>query len=124
MGEVLKPPAPNSHPWNSKGVSPEVKGNLYKAFVEADDSQRLERTKTVMFSWKCRTSLNDRHSVKELRIKLTVTLMSDIMRCWYRPVIRKAYSNWLDNVKGFKFCGTSWGDIFQWISTLFSGELA
>jgi len=96
----------------SRGVSLKVKGKLYSACVQCvmiygsetwamklEDMQRLERTEKMMIRWMCGVTLKDKNSSEELRNKLGIVSVSDIVRRgrlrWFGHVERKDASDWV-----------------------------
>jgi hypothetical protein len=96
----------------SRGVSLKVKGRLYSACVQSvmiygsetwpmklEALQRLERTEKMMIRWMCGVTLKDRNSSVELRNKLGIMGVSDIVRQgrlrWFGHVERKDAGDWV-----------------------------
>ena len=96
----------------SRGVSLKVKGRLYSACVQSvmiygsetwpmklETLQRLERTEKMMIRWMCGVTLKDRNSSVELRNKLGIMGVSDIVRQgrlrWFGHVERKDAGDWV-----------------------------
>ncbi|XP_057312826.1 uncharacterized protein LOC130654290 isoform X2 [Hydractinia symbiolongicarpus] len=87
----------------SRVLSIEVKGRLYEACVRSvmlygsetsavkqEDLDRLERNDMRMVRWMCNASLRDRKSSDELRSRLSLRRIKDVIQ------IRRL--NWLDNI--------------------------
>ena len=96
----------------SRGASLKVKGKIYRACVQSvmvygsetwamkvEDMQRLERTERMMIRWMCGVTLKDRKSNIELRERLGVESVSEVVRRsrlrWFGHVERKSGDDWV-----------------------------
>jgi Reverse transcriptase (RNA-dependent DNA polymerase) len=105
----------------SRGTSLIVKGKIYKACVQTvmiygsetwamkvEDSHKLERTEASMMRWMCGVSLKKRLPTEELRRRLNIDCVSDVVRRgrlrWFGHVERKD-SEWVKKCMDFKVDG-------------------
>jgi len=106
----------------SRGASLKVKGRLYSACVQCvmtygsetwatkvEDMQRLERAENIMIRWMCGVTLKDRKSSEELRKRLGVVSVSDIVRQgrlrWFGHVERKTAEDWVSACRSMTVTG-------------------
>ena len=95
-----------------KGASLKLKGKIYSACVRSvmtygsetwpmklEDTHRLERAERMMIRRMCGVTLKDRKSCEELRTRLGVESISDVVRRgrlrWFGHVERKDDSDWV-----------------------------
>jgi len=77
-----------------RGFSARLKGKIWQACVQSmmvygsetwavreEDMKRLERAENMMRRWMCNVTLKDRKSSKELRERLGVKWVRDVVRC-------------------------------------------
>ena len=91
----------------TRGVSAKLKGKIYRACVQSvmvygsetwatrvEDMRRLERTERMMCRWMCSFTLKDRKSSEELRGRLGIECVTDVVRRgrlrWFGHVERKS----------------------------------
>ena len=91
----------------SRGASMMIKGKIYKACVhivmvygsetwpmKVKDKQRLERTEKMIVRWLCGVTLRNRLTSEELRNRLSIEAVTEIVRHgslrWFGHVERKA----------------------------------
>jgi hypothetical protein len=96
----------------SRGASLKIKGKIYKACVQrvmvyasetwpmrVEDRQRLERTEMMMVRWMCGVTLKNRIKSEELRNRLGIESVSEIVRRgrlrWFGHVERKPEVDWV-----------------------------
>ena len=96
----------------SRGASLSIKGKIYKACVQSvmvygsetwpmkvEDKQRLERTEKMMVRWMCGVTLKNRITSEELRNRLSIEAVTEIVRRgrlrWFGHVERKADDDWV-----------------------------
>ena len=106
----------------SRGASLKVKGKLYRTCVQSvmtygsetwavkmEDMQRLERTEKMMIRWMCGVTLRDIKSSEELRQKLSVVSVSDVVRQgrlkWFGHVEHKDADDWVSACRNMVVSG-------------------
>jgi hypothetical protein len=107
----------------ARGTSLRLKGKIYKACVRSvmiygsetwamrvEDMQKLKRTEASMMRWMCGVSLKKHISNEELRGRLGVDCVSDIVRRgrlrWFGHVERKG-DDWVKKCMDFKVSGSA-----------------
>lgn len=112
----------NSEFLTKRGVSLQIKGRIYKASVQralvyasetwamkAEDEQRLVRAENMMIRWMCGVSLRDRCEMKELRKRLGVVGVSDVVKngrlAWFGHVERKDEEDWVNKCRRMEVAG-------------------
>jgi len=107
-----------------RGASLKLKGKIYKACVQrvmvygsetwpvkVNDMRRLERVENVMVRWMCDVSLKDRRKLVELRERLGIECVGEVVRRgrlrWYGHVERRDKVDWVSacselEVKGMR----------------------
>ena len=111
----------------SRGASLKVKGIVYRACVQCvmtygsetwamkvDDMQRLERTEKMMIRWMCGVTLRNRVASEELRERLGIASVSDMVRRgrlrWFGHVERKGAEDWVSACRSLVVEGDrGWG---------------
>ena len=95
-----------------RGVSLKLKGKIYRICVQSvmiygsetwpmkvEDMNRLERTERMMIRWMCSVSLRDRVPTDELRGRLNIESISELVRRarlrWFGHVERKEQGDWV-----------------------------
>ena len=99
-----------------KAISLKVRGKLYKTCVHSEmlygsetwpvkpkDIQRLYRNEMPMISYICGVSLRDRYSCEELRARVGIKPIVDVMRQrrlrWFGHIERREDDSWLKKVQ-------------------------
>ena len=66
--------------------------------MKVEDKQRLERTEKMMVRWMCGVTLKNRITSEELRNRLSIEAVTEIVRRgrfrWFEHVDRKADDDW------------------------------
>ena len=105
-----------------KYVSLRLKGRIYVACVRstmvygsetwavtAEQMMRMERAERRMMRWMCGVSLKDRVSTVELRRRIGVEPLSDVLRRgrlrWFGHVLRKDDGDWVKKVMEYEVDG-------------------
>jgi hypothetical protein len=95
-----------------RGASLKMKGKIYRICVQSvmiygsetwpmkvEDMNRLERTERMMMRWMCSVSLKDRVPIEELRRRLDIESISELVRRarlrWFGHVERKEQDDWV-----------------------------
>lgn len=108
----------------TRAVSLKVRGELYATCVRSvmlhgsetwpvktEDSQRLHRNEMSMIRWMCGVTLKDRFSSEELRARLGIKSILDIMRrsrlSWFGHVERRDGDSWLRKVRNLEIARVS-----------------
>jgi len=106
-----------------RGASLKAKGRIYSACVRSvmiygsetwpmkvEDKQRLERTENMMVRWMCGASVRDRIRTEELRGRLAIEGIADIVRRgrlrWFGHVERKTEEDWVSTVRKLDVAGS------------------
>ena len=67
--------------------------------MKVEDKQRLERAEKMMVRWVCGVTLKNRITSEELRNRLSIEAVTEIVRCgrlrWFGHVERKADDAWV-----------------------------
>ena len=67
--------------------------------MKVEDKQRLERTEKMMVRWMCGVTLKNRITSEELRNRLSIEAVTEIVRRgrlrWFGHVERKADDDWV-----------------------------
>ena len=104
---------------SSRSASLSIKGKIYKACVQSvmvydskkwpmivDDRQRLKRTEKVMVRWMCGVNLKNRITSEELRNRLSIEAMTEIVRRgrlrWFGHVERKVDDDLVRSVQKWR----------------------
>ena len=107
----------------SKAPSLKMKGQVYSACVRSgmtygsetwalkvEHEEKLNRAEMRMIRWMCGVSLRDRKTSAELRQKMGVEAIADVVRRgrlrWYGHVVRKEENDWVKKVMSFNVEGT------------------
>ena len=100
-----------------------MKGQVYSACVRSgmtygsetwalkvEHEEKLNRAEMRMIRWMCGVSLRDRKTSAELRQKMGVEAIADVVRRgrlrWYGHVVRKEENDWVKKVMSFNVEGT------------------
>ena len=100
-----------------------MKGQVYAACVRScrtygsetwalkvEHEERLNRAEMRMIRWMCGVSLRDRETSAELRQRMGVEAIVDVVRRgrlrWYGHVMRKEENDWVKKVMSFNLEGT------------------
>ena len=79
--------------------------------VRAEDVGRLRRTEMQMVRWMCGASLSDRKPSDELRDRLGIESITDVMRQmslrWFGHVERMDNDNWISKCRNLVVAGVS-----------------
>jgi len=119
-----------------KGASLIVTGKVYESCVRSamiygsetwavktEHIQRLSRTEMRMIRWMCGVSVKERRSNEELRRRLGVAAIADVMRRnrlrWFGHVERKDDEDWVKRCTGLQVSGVrrkgrprkTWGEV-------------
>ena len=95
-----------------RGTSLKMKGKIYRICVQSvmiygsetwpvkvEDMNRLERTERMMMRWMCSMSLKDRVPIEELRRRLDIESILELVRRarlrWFGHVERKERDDWV-----------------------------
>lgn len=106
-----------------KGASLNLKGKIYKACVQrvlvygsetwamkVEDMRRLERTERMMIRWMCGVTLKNSTSSQELRERLHVDCVTEVVRRgrlrWFGHVERKEKDDWVAACRDLVIDGT------------------
>jgi len=106
----------------SRGASLKVKGKIYRACVQSvmlygsetwamkvEDMTRLERTERMMVRWMCGVSLRDGKSSEELRKRLGIEGVADMVTRgrlrWFGHVERKLEDDWVSKCRNLESKG-------------------
>jgi hypothetical protein len=106
----------------SRGASLKLKGKIYRCCVQSvlvygsetwpmkvEDMQRLERAERAMVRWMCGVTLRDRNKSDELRVRLGVEGVADIVRRsrlrWFGHLERKEKTDWVSACRSLKVGG-------------------
>src|SRR5450755_3312303 len=106
-----------------RGASLKMKGKIYKACIQrvlvygsetsavkVDDMGRLERAENSMVRWMCGVTLKDRIQTVDLRKRLGIECVSDVVRrCrlrWFWHVERKECDDWVSACRELQLEGT------------------
>ena len=77
--------------------------------MRVEDMQRLERTEMMMVRWMCGASLRNKIKSEELRNRLGVESVSEIVRRgrlrWFGHVERKSDSDWVKSCEKLEVVG-------------------
>ena len=112
----------------ARGASLKLKGKTYSACVRSsmiygsepwpmkvEDKQRLERAERVMVRHMCRVTLKDRKSCGELRQRLEIDSVSDVIRRnrlrLFGHVERKNDDDWVKACKRLEVVGGRLGEV-------------
>ena len=102
----------------TRDASLSIKGKVYKACVQSvlvygsetwatkdEDMKRLERTQNWMMRWMCGVQLKSRVKIEEMRRRLEVESVLDVIRRgrlrWFGHVERKNADDWVSGCRGF-----------------------
>jgi hypothetical protein len=105
-----------------RGASLRVKGKIYRACVQrtmvygsetwpvkVEDERRLERTERMMVRWMCGVSLKDRCKSDELRNRLGIEDIVDVVRKsrlrWFGHVERRGDNEWISACRKVEVVG-------------------
>ena len=105
-----------------RGVSLKIKGKIYQSSVQralvygsetwalkVEDEHRLERTENMMIRWMCGVTLRDRCTMKELRERLGLLGVSEVVRrgrlAWFGHVERKEENDWVSRCRYIEVVG-------------------
>ena len=106
----------------TKATSLNIRGEIYATCVRSvmlygsetwpvkvEDSQRLHRNEMSMIRWMCGVSLKDRFSCEELRARLGIKSILEVMRQrrlrWFGHVERRDIDSWLQKVRNLEIGG-------------------
>jgi hypothetical protein len=112
-----------SHILRMRGASLKMKGQIYSACVRSvmtygsetwpmkvEDTRRLERTERMMVRHMCGVSLKDRKSMEDLRGRLKIESISDVIRRnrlrWFGHVERKEDNDWVKKCQHYEVKGS------------------
>ena len=78
--------------------------------LKVEHEERLNRAEMRMIRWMCGVSLRDRKTSAELRQRMGVEAITDVVRRgrlqWYGHVVRKEENDWVKRVMLFNVEGT------------------
>jgi hypothetical protein len=106
-----------------RGASLKMKGKIYRICVQTvmmygsetwpmkvADMSRLERTEGMMIRWMCSVTLRDRVASKELRMRLGIESVLDLVRRsrlrWFGHVERKNNNDWVSRCRNVSVEGS------------------
>ena len=106
-----------------RGIPLKQKGKVYRTCVQsvmvyasetwavkAEEEQRMERNENVMLRWMCGVTLKDKIPTVELRRRLGVESVVEVMRRgrlrWFGHVERKETDDWVSACRNFEVAGS------------------
>ena len=107
----------------ARGASLRIKGKIYKSCVQSvlvyasetwatkvEDIQRMERAERMMIRWMCKVTLKDRIHMDELRQRLGVDSVIEVVRQgrlrWFGHVERKSREDYVSACRELEVKGT------------------
>ena len=111
----------------TRGVSLRLKGKFYRMCVQrvmvygsetwpmrVEEVRRLERAERVMIRWMCGVTLKDRCKIEELRKRLDIKDVADVVRKgrlrWFGHLERKDERDWVSTCRNIVVVGNAGKD--------------